>query len=74
MRTPLVGVSPAITVSSGFGAKGAIAQSPGSRVDAHVAAVKAAAEPLAVIAAMVISAFYISLAGRPLFREALFEA
>ncbi|MBI3493778.1 MAG: hypothetical protein HY047_18680, partial [Acidobacteria bacterium] len=42
MRTRLVGFSLAIVAASGFGA-GVIAQSPGSRVEAHVAAAKAAA-------------------------------
>jgi metallo-beta-lactamase class B len=43
VRTRLVGVSLAIAVLSGFGLAVAIAQSNGSRVDAHVAAAKAAA-------------------------------
>ena len=43
MRASFVGVSLAITVASGFGATGTMAQSSGSRVDAHVAAAKAAA-------------------------------
>ena len=43
MRTTVVGIALAIAVASGFGAAVAIAQSAGSRVDAHVAAAKAAA-------------------------------
>ena len=43
MRTSLIGVSLAIAMASGFGAAGASAQSAGGRVDAHVAAAKAAA-------------------------------
>jgi metallo-beta-lactamase class B len=43
VSTHLVGVSLAIIMASGFAAASAIAQSPAHRVDAHVAAAKAAA-------------------------------
>jgi metallo-beta-lactamase class B len=43
VRTRLVGVSLAIAVASGFGGAGAIAQSADGRVEAHLAAAKAAA-------------------------------
>lgn len=43
MRTLFAGLSMAIVLASGFGAAGAFAQSSNSRVDAHIAAAKAAA-------------------------------
>ena len=43
MKTLPVGISLAITVAAGLGAASATAQSPANRVDAHVAAAKAAA-------------------------------
>ena len=43
MRATLIGVSLAIAMASGFGVTRTSAQSPGNRIDAHVAAAKAAA-------------------------------